>query len=229
MIVRSHFIQSLHVIHRTHAEHTLLIHVGTPEWLGFGTAGARIFNRMGSDFESPAHPQGRVQHYSDYFNQAAPGALVVPRPNPARSRCPWRPPPDPRPQRMIPGGWGAGGRSPGATEPPGTGERDPGATPLTWTPVTSKVGHSTTGASINPPRCFDALGGGPKKPGKFPHPEQKRKETVEYFPPAGSSVWIIFFRNHSCPEQFPRKKSLEITISNQVFNGPQKTRYVIYM
>ena len=61
--------------------------------------------------------------------------------------------------------------------------------------------------------------------------EQKRKETVEYFPPAGSSVWIIFFRNHSCPDQFPKKrrKPLEITISNQVFNGPQKTRYVIYM
>ena len=40
-------------------------------WLRFGTARARIFNRMGSDFESPAHPQGRVQHYSDYFNQSA--------------------------------------------------------------------------------------------------------------------------------------------------------------
>ena len=58
--------------------------------------------------------------------------------------------------------------------------------------------------------------------------EQKRKETVEYFPPAGSSVWIFSLEITVAPTNF-QKKSLEITISNQVFNGPQKTRYVIYM
>ena len=45
------------------------------------------------------------------------------------------------------------------------------------------MGQSTLVCTITP-------WGGPKKPGTFP-PEQKRKETVEYFPPLGSSVWIF--------------------------------------
>ena len=44
MIVRSHFIQSLHVIHSTHAEHTLLIHVVSSRM-------APIWNRRCPDFQ----------------------------------------------------------------------------------------------------------------------------------------------------------------------------------
>ena len=64
------------------------------------------------------------------------------------------------------------------------------------------------------------LGAGQKS--QAPSPPEQKERNRRVFPTRGLLGLDFFFRDPSCPEQFP-------TCSRQVSDGPQKTRYVIYM